>query len=141
MKSILIAALALLMLASPASAQRFRSNFDSVSVDHPLEQLVAARAKLIKQYVLDNKYARGVSICGEDSPFDGSDHSWLTVYLYDDVTVNVPKEIDGISVVVVRVKRSKSALKRSVPNVNQQRQLGADAGEYDEGGDDFSEIC
>jgi len=58
--------------------------FDEPKVDHTLDELVAARAKLIDRYVVKKGYAWGVSVCGTEDSWNGSQISYLTVYVYED---------------------------------------------------------
>src|SRR5271157_6123787 len=59
--------------------------FDEPKVDHTLDELVAARAKLIDRYVVKKGYAWGVSVCGTEDAF-GDQVSYLTVYVYEEAT-------------------------------------------------------
>lgn len=125
MNRLLIAAIfALTFCAASPAQQRFPS--PTYGVEHPpahtMDELVAARAKLIARYVKADHYAWGVAVCGEDDYFTGEDSSWLTVYLYKDSlmdfaadfdkwathTKNGTLTVDGITVVVEVIERPKT---------------------------------
>jgi hypothetical protein len=92
-----------------------------------MDDMVAARAKLIERYVQSgNKLAWGVSICGDDDVLTGEDGgNWLTVYVYSDSLETFALDfdkfatrqrggnltVDGITVVVEVIQRPKQGTK------------------------------
>jgi hypothetical protein len=163
MKRLPIIAAFALLLASPAPAQKNPFSYGigeprQPKVDHTLDQLVAARERLIRRYVLDKHYAWGVSVSGAEDVFTGDDNSWLTVYLYKDSVAAFAADfdqfatksrvgsltVDGITVVVQVIPRPKSKSTRNKINVQPKSvvsQQRADDGESGDGEEDFSEIC
>lgn len=130
MKNLLIVTILALVFVPAALAQNGRQNDGHLTygigspyqpkVDHSLEQLIDARAKLIGRYVKGTyNYAWGVSVCGNEDVWNGDGNSWLTVYLYSDSltsfamdfdkfatrTGNGTLTIDGITVVVEVIDR------------------------------------
>src|ERR1700675_865905 len=80
-----------LVLASASFAQK-KSPFTwgvtpprPPAVDHTLDELIDARAKLIYWYVKSSSnYAWGVSVCGYEDVITGDEYGYLTVYVYKD---------------------------------------------------------
>jgi hypothetical protein len=87
-----------------------------------MDELLAARVKLIQRYVLAGKAAWGVAICGGEDVLNGDDYSFLTIYVYDDsleffvsdfdafatpLTPGGYLGIDGITVAVQVIKKPK----------------------------------
>jgi hypothetical protein len=122
----LLATIAALLLVSAASAQRnpfnVRNPHDPYvhQADHTLDELIAAREKLIDWYVLSSSnYAWGVSVCGYEDAINGEEYGYLTVYVYKDSLAAFRKDfakaatknpggslgVDGITVVVEVVER------------------------------------
>src|ERR1700675_2145359 len=110
-----------LVLASASFAQK-KSPFTwgvtpprPPAVDHTLDELIDARAKLIYWYVLSSSnYAWGVSVCGYEDVINGDENSYLTVYVYKDSLVDFKKDfakaavdgqVDGITVVIEVIDR------------------------------------
>jgi hypothetical protein len=90
------------------------------TVDHTLDELVAARAKLVYWYVLSSSnYAWGVSVCGYEDVINGDENGYLTIYVYKDSLVDFKRDfakaatknpggslgVDGISVVIEVIDR------------------------------------
>ena len=141
MKRVLVALILTLTFAFGATAQK-RQKFPPPNwgfprpVDHTMNEMVDARAKLIQRYVLTDHYAWGVSICGDDDVLTDEPNSWLTVYLYsdsvNDFAVDFDKfatrvgngtlTVDGITVVVEVIKRPTKGAAHGTPERN-DRQL------------------
>jgi hypothetical protein len=79
-----LAVAALALLAASCAAQPPQQPSPPAAVDHTMDALLAARAKLIQRYVLPGKVARGVAVCGETDLLTGEDHSYLCVYVWRD---------------------------------------------------------
>jgi hypothetical protein len=79
MKKFLIATALALVLTSSCAAQQPR-----FTQDFPMEKLLSAREALINRYVLSEKVAVRVAICGEEDLLNGDIHSYITVYLHKD---------------------------------------------------------
>src|SRR5271170_1561917 len=90
--------------------------------DHTLDELVAARAKMIDRYVIKKGFAWGVSVCGIDDAWSQTDISYLTVYVYEDAKGVFNEDlavfgkqlgnsrvytVDGIPIFVEVIKRPK----------------------------------
>lgn len=79
--------LAILFLALPSYAQAPAGPIvPQAQSDNgvPFDRLMAAREKLIRRYVIADRYAWAVSACGYEDSVNGNDFSWLTVYVYKD---------------------------------------------------------
>lgn len=124
MKRIFVALLLTLTFAFGASAQRQTYPRPTWGIerhpDHTMAQMVDAREKLIRHFVLaEPRLAWGVSVCGDDDVLTDEPNSWLTVYIYSDQlqafaldfdkfatrTGNGTLTVDGITVVVEVINR------------------------------------
>ena len=137
MKRILVVLLLTLSFALGATAQRQKFPPPNWGFprqpDFTMEQMVAAREKLIRRYVTsDPRLAWGVSVCGDDDVLTGEPNSWLTIYVYSDSlnafaldydkfathTAQHTLQVDGVTVVVEVLNRkpkgaSNGTLKRN----------------------------
>jgi len=90
--------------------------------NHTLDELVAARAKMIDRYVFKKGFAWGVSVCGIDDAWSQTDISYLTIYVYEDAEGVFTEDlalfgtrlgnsriftVDGIPIFVERIARPK----------------------------------
>lgn len=141
MRRVLLVVLALSLFASVSPAQqRFPKPTWGIprQPEHTMNEMVAARDKLIRRYVLaDPRVAWGVSVCGADDLLTDEPSDWLTIYVYSDQlnafaldfdkfatrTGNGSLTVDGISVVVEVVKRPKQGAKNEPTIERNDRQL------------------
>jgi hypothetical protein len=126
MKRLLILAAIALTLSSSAFAQKSPFNVRNPHdpyvrpVEHTLDELIEARAKLIYWYVLSSSnYAWGVSVCGGEDVLTGDEYGYLTIYVYKDSLAAFKADfakastknpggsrgVDGITVVVEVIER------------------------------------
>jgi hypothetical protein len=116
-----------LVLAFPALAQKSPFTYGITpprppAVDHTLDELIAAREKLIDWYVISSSnYAWGVAVCGYEDVITGDEYGYLTIYVYKDSLAAFKTDfakastknpggsrgVDGITVVVQVVERHK----------------------------------
>ena len=103
--------------------------------DHSMSEMVDARKKLIDRYVLQDHYAWGVSVCGDDDVLTGEPNSWLTIYLYSDSLKDFAVDfdqfatrvgngtltVDGITVVVEVIKRPTKGAHNGTPERNDRQ--------------------
>jgi hypothetical protein len=145
MTRFLIGAVLALLLAAPGVAQQPPQ---PPQPDYPMAAVLAARASLIQRYVQSLKVARGVAVCGETDLLTGEDHTFLTVYVWQDTVSIFVKDylnfatptpgdglhstfpiadlggnlgVNGIPVVVVLVGSAPKIEKEPNPNVRPNR--------------------
>ena len=87
--------------------------------DSTMEELLAARAKLIHRYA--GKLARGVAVCGYEDMISGEDYTYLTIYVYPESTAAFMADfnkfgtqnaggsigVDGVTVSIQVIQRQK----------------------------------
>jgi hypothetical protein len=130
MKRFLILTAIALVISSAAFAQKHKPKSSPFTygigephvptVDFTLDELIAARAKLIYWYVLSSSnYAWGVSVCGYEDVINGDENGYLTIYVYKDSLAAFKTDfakaatknpggslgVDGISVVIEVIDR------------------------------------